>query len=73
VESEVWRPEVSDLTRVEELEAELAQYKKTYAELSFNHQALKDVAAKGWSALPTSERLRICSPRQAAMSAARVR
>ena len=40
--------EVSDLTRVKELEAELAQYKKMYAELSFNHQALKDVAAKKW-------------------------
>jgi putative transposase len=63
-------PEVSDLTRVEELEAELAQYKKMYAERSFNHQALKDVAAKGWQALPTSEKLRTCSPRQAAMSAA---
>jgi putative transposase len=40
--------EVSELKRVKELEAELAQYKKMYAELSFDHQALKNVVAKKW-------------------------
>jgi putative transposase len=40
--------EVSELKRVKELEAELAQYKKMFAELSFEHQALKNVIAKKW-------------------------
>ena len=40
--------EVSELKRIKELEAELAQYKKMYAELSFDHQALKNVVAKKW-------------------------
>jgi putative transposase len=40
--------EVDDVKRVKELEAELAQYKKMFAELSFDHQALKNVVAKKW-------------------------
>lgn len=40
--------EVSDVKRVKELEAELAQYKRMFAELSFDHQALKNVVAKKW-------------------------
>lgn len=40
--------EVSEVRRVKELEAELSQYKKMYAELSFDHQALKNVMAKKW-------------------------
>lgn len=40
--------EVSEVKRVKELEAELSQYKKMYAELSFDHQALKNVMAKKW-------------------------
>ena len=40
--------EASDVRRVKELEAELSQYKKMYAELSFDHQALKNVLAKKW-------------------------
>lgn len=40
--------EVSEVKRVKELEAELAQYKKMFAELSFDHQALKNVFAKKW-------------------------
>jgi len=40
--------EISEVKRVKELEAELAQYKKMYAELSFDHQALKNVVAKKW-------------------------
>lgn len=40
--------EVSEVKRVKELEAELAQYKKMYAELSFEHQAVKNVLAKKW-------------------------
>ena len=40
--------EVSELKRVKELEAELAQCKKMYAELSIDHQALKNVFAKKW-------------------------
>jgi putative transposase len=40
--------EVSEVKRVKELEAELAQYKKMFAELSFDHQALKNVIAKKW-------------------------
>jgi len=40
--------EVSEVKRVKELETELAQYKKMFAELSFDHQALKNVVAKKW-------------------------
>jgi putative transposase len=40
--------EASDVKRVKDLEAELSQYKKMYAELSFEHQALKNVMAKKW-------------------------
>jgi putative transposase len=40
--------EISEVKRVKELEAELARYKKMYAELSFDHQALKNVVAKKW-------------------------
>ena len=38
----------SELKRVKELEAQLAQYKQMYAELSFDHTALKNVVAKKW-------------------------
>jgi len=40
--------EVSDVKRVKELEAELSEYKRMYAEISFDHQALKNVMAKKW-------------------------
>ncbi len=40
--------EISEVKRVKELEAELAQYKKMYAEVSFDLQALKNVVAKKW-------------------------
>ena len=40
--------EASDVKRVKDLEGELSQYKKMYAELSFEHQALKNVMAKKW-------------------------
>jgi len=40
--------EVSEVKRVKELEAELAQYKRMYAEVSFDLQALKNVVAKKW-------------------------
>ena len=40
--------EASDLKRVKELEAELSQYKRMYAEVSFDLQALKNVVAKKW-------------------------
>jgi putative transposase len=40
--------EVSEVKRVKELEAQLAEYKRMYAELSFDHQALKNVFAKKW-------------------------
>ncbi len=40
--------EASDVKRVKELEAELTQYKKMYAEVSFDFQALKNVMAKKW-------------------------
>ena len=40
--------EASDVKRIRDLEAELAQYKKMYAELSFDHQALRNVMAKKW-------------------------
>ncbi len=40
--------EISEVKRVKELEAELAQYKKMYAEVSFDLQALRNVVAKKW-------------------------
>lgn len=36
----------SDLKRLKELESELAQYKRMYAELAHENYALKDVIAK---------------------------
>lgn len=38
--------EASDLKRLKEIESELAQYKRMYAELAHEHYALKDVIAK---------------------------
>jgi putative transposase len=40
--------EVADVKRVKELEAELAQYKKMYAEVSYDLQAAKNLIAKKW-------------------------
>ncbi len=40
--------EVSEVKRVKELEAELAQYKKMYAEVSYDLQAAKNLIAKKW-------------------------
>ncbi len=40
--------EVSDVKRTKELEAELAQYKRMFAEASFELQALKNLIAKKW-------------------------
>ena len=40
--------EVSEVKRVKELEAELSQYKRLYAEVSFDLAALKTVYAKKW-------------------------
>jgi putative transposase len=40
--------EVSELKRVKELEAELAQFKKMYAEVSYDLQAAKNLIAKKW-------------------------
>jgi putative transposase len=38
--------EASDLKRLKELESELAQYKRMYAELAHENYALKDVISK---------------------------
>jgi putative transposase len=38
--------EASDLKRLKELESELSQYKRMYAELAHENYALKDVIAK---------------------------
>ena len=38
--------EASDLKRVKELEAELSQYKRMYAELARENDAIKDLIAK---------------------------
>ena len=38
--------DASDLKRLKELEAELSQYKRMYAELAHENYALKDVIAK---------------------------
>lgn len=38
--------EASDVKRLRDLEAELSQYKKLYAELAHENYALKDVIAK---------------------------
>lgn len=40
--------DVSEVKRVKELEAELAQYKKMYAEVSYDLQAAKNLIAKKW-------------------------
>lgn len=40
--------EASELTRMRELEKELSQYKKMYAELAKEHYVLKDVLSKKW-------------------------
>ena len=40
--------EVTELKRVKELEAELAQFKKMYAEVSYDLQAAKNLIAKKW-------------------------
>ena len=40
--------EVSEVKRVKELEAELAQYKRMYAEVSYDLQAAKNLIAKKW-------------------------
>ena len=40
--------EVSEVKRVKELEAELAQYKRMYAEVSYDLQAAKDLITKKW-------------------------
>lgn len=40
--------EVAEVKKVKDLEAELAQYKRMYAEVSFDLQALKNVVAKKW-------------------------
>lgn len=40
--------EVSELKRVKELEAELAQFKRMYAEVSYDLQAAKNLIAKKW-------------------------
>ena len=40
--------EVQELKRVKELEAELAQFKKMYAEVSYDLQAAKNLIAKKW-------------------------
>lgn len=38
--------EVSDVKRMKEMEAELSQYKKIVAELTFENRAIKNVLAK---------------------------
>ena len=40
--------EASDVKRVKDLEAELAQYKKMFAEVSYDLQAAKNFIAKKW-------------------------
>jgi len=40
--------EVSEVKRLKELETELSQYKRMYAEVSFDLQALKNVVSKKW-------------------------
>jgi putative transposase len=40
--------DASELTRMRELEKELSQYKKMYAELAKEHYVLKDVLSKKW-------------------------
>ena len=40
--------EVSEVKRVKELEAELAQYKRMYAEVSYDLQAARNLIAKKW-------------------------
>ena len=40
--------DASEVKRVKELEAELAQYKRMYAEVSYDLQAAKNLIAKKW-------------------------
>lgn len=40
--------EASEIKRLRDLEAELSQYKKMYAELAHENYALRDVIAKKW-------------------------
>lgn len=40
--------EASDIKRLREVERQLAEYKKMYAELAHENYALKDVIAKKW-------------------------
>lgn len=40
--------DASELMRMRELEKELSQYKKMYAELAKEHYVLKDVLSKKW-------------------------
>jgi putative transposase len=40
--------EASEVKRVKELETELANYKRMYAEVSYDLQAAKNVIAKKW-------------------------
>ncbi len=57
--------EASELKHVKELEAELAQYKKMYAEVSYDLQAAKNLIAKKWQAWLIVEPLQLnCSPTQ---------
>ncbi|NGF74712.1 transposase [Fluviicola sp. SGL-29] len=40
--------DAAELTRMKEMEKELSQYKKMYAELAKEHYVLKDVLSKKW-------------------------
>ena len=40
--------DASELVRMRELEKELSEYKKMYAELAKEHYVLKDVLSKKW-------------------------
>lgn len=40
--------DAGELTRMKEMEKELSQYKKMYAELAKEHYVLKDVLSKKW-------------------------
>ena len=44
--------EVSDLRRMKELEAELSQYKRLYAELAWKNDAMKELIAKMYGPPP---------------------
>lgn len=51
--------EVSDVKKMKDMEAELAQYKKNVAELTFENSAIKAVIEKKLQCLLTKERLLI--------------